>query len=75
MTTQEFPTASAPALREHLQRLHQERSLAALTGLAENALYMEDLSVELESARAAYIGAAVTETASLRAALGSPLLG
>ena len=75
MTTQEFTTASAPAIREHLQRLHQERSLAVLSGLDGNDLYMGNLADELESVRAAYVGAAVTEIAPLRAALGSPLLG
>jgi hypothetical protein len=75
MTTNELTTASAPAIREHLQRLQQERAFAVLTGLAENAIYMEDLSDELEAVRSAYIGAAVTEIASLRAELGSPLLG
>ena len=75
MTTDELTTASAPAIREHLQRLQQEQASAVLTGLAENALYMEDLSSELEAVRNAYTGAAVTEIASLRAALGSPLLG
>jgi hypothetical protein len=75
MTTEELTTASAPAIREHLTRLQQEQSFAVLTALAENALYMEDLADELEAVRAAYVGAAVTEIASLRAALGSPLLG
>ena len=75
MTTSEFTNATAPSIREHLERLEQERALAALTGLAENGLYMEDLSDELAATRNAYIGAAVTEIASLRAALGSPLFG
>ena len=75
MTTEELITTSAPALRERLQRLEQERAFAGLTGLAGNELFMEDLADELEAVRSAYIGAAVTEIASLRAALGTSLLG
>ena len=75
MTTDELTTASAPSLREHLQRLQQERATAVLTGLAGNSLYMKDLAHELEAVRSAYVGAAVTEIASLRAELGSPLRG
>ena len=75
MITDQPTNTSAPALREHLRRLEQERVLAGQSGLERNALYMEDLSDELEAVRSAYVGAAVTEIASLRAALGSPLLG
>jgi hypothetical protein len=66
------PTAG---LREQLVLLQRERAAAVLNGLGANALYMADLSEELEAARAAYVGAAVTEIASLRAQLDGPLLG
>ena len=75
MTTHELSTAAAPALREHVELLERERALAGLAGLDANELYMADLLDELEVVRGAYVGAAVTEIASLRAALDAPLLG
>jgi hypothetical protein len=75
MTTHELTTGTAHAIRAHLRLLEQERALAALTGLAQNSRYMADLHGELEAVRAAYAGAVVTEIASLRARLGSPLQG
>ena len=75
MTTSEFTTASAPALREQLYLLERERTAAALNGLGQNALYMDDLLDEIAAARSAYVGAAVTEIASLRALLDGPLRG
>ena len=75
MTTNELTTTSAAALREQLELLERERASAGLHGLTGNALYMESLQDELDATRSAYVGAAVTEIASLRAALGAPLLG
>jgi hypothetical protein len=70
------PTStSAAALREHLQLLQRERATAALAGVAANELYMTDLLDEIEATRDAYIGAAVTEIASLRAELDGRLFG
>jgi hypothetical protein len=74
MTTQVLDFASAD-LRRKLDLLERERASAVLEGLAGNALYMEDLLEERHAVRSAYVGAAVTEIASLRAALGAPLLG
>ncbi len=62
-------------LRDYLQILGVERSTAALVGLGDNEAYMQDLHEEIEAARHAYIGAAVTEIASLRAQLGAPQVG
>jgi len=62
-------------LRDHLLALSVERSTAALVGLGDNEAYMHDLHEEIEAARHAYIGAAVTEIASLRAQLGAPQVG
>ncbi len=62
-------------LRSHLEQLERERSLAALTGLSEVAAYRRDLEAELAVTRAAYVGAAVTEIASLRGLLGGRLQG
>ncbi len=62
-------------LHRHLHMLSAERAAAALEGLDLHARYADDLREELEATRHAYIGAAVTEIASLRAALGAPLVG
>ena len=75
MIASELATATAPMLLRHLRLLEQERATAILTGLAENGLYMDDLADEFESVRVAYVGAAVTEIASLRAVLDGPVQG
>jgi hypothetical protein len=62
-------------LKHHLQDLHAEHVAALAEGLADNSLYLADLEHELATTEAAYVGAAVTEIASLRAALNGPLLG
>ena len=75
MIASELATATAPTLLRHLRLLEQERATAMLTGLTDNALYMDDLADEFESVRVAYVGAAVTEIASLRAVLDGPRQG
>ena len=74
-TTNEHITTSAAGLREQLALLERERATVSLAAMAGNDLYMVDLRHELETARSAYVGAAVTEIASLRSALGAPLRG
>ena len=74
-TTDEHTTPSAAGLREQLELLERERATVSLAGMAGNDLYMADLRDELETVRSAYVGAAVTEIASLRSALGAPLRG
>jgi hypothetical protein len=66
---------SAIEIQDHLQQLHAERALALIEGLAEDTAYMADLDDEITATRAAYVGAAVTEIASLRAELSGPQLG
>ena len=61
--------------RIRLLELEAERALAAIEGLAGNAAYMADLAREIAATRSAYVGAAVTEIASLRAQLSGPQLG
>ena len=61
--------------RTQLRRLQAERLDAVEAGLGENALYMTDLENDIEAYRALYVGLAVTEIASLRAALGGPQVG
>jgi hypothetical protein len=66
---------SAIEIQDHLQQLQAERALALIEGLEGDATYMADLEDEIAAARSAYVGAAVTEIASLRAELSGPQLG
>ena len=74
-TDQLTTTTHAAQLKERLGLLEMERAAASLVGLCCDGAYMADLMDEVEHTRAAYVGAAVTEIASLRAALDAPLLG
>ena len=58
-----------------LKELQVERLLAVSEVLAANALYMADLEDEIAEVSTAYVGAAVTEIATLRAALSGPQVG
>jgi hypothetical protein len=62
-------------LRTQLKALEAERAAAEEWGLVDVPAYLADLSAEIEVWRAAYVGAAVTEIASLRAALSGPQVG
>ena len=62
-------------LRTQLKALEAERAAAAEWGLTGVPAYINDLDGEIEVWRAAYIGAAVTEIASLRSALSGPQVG
>jgi hypothetical protein len=76
MTPQSLTQApSAAELRLRIAELQDERLAAVENGLAGNATYMTDIDADLARARAAYVGMAVTEIASLRASLGGALLG
>ena len=66
---------SAIEIQDHLQQLHVERALALIEGLEEQTAYMADLEDEIAAMRSAYVGAAVTEIASLRAELSGPQVG
>jgi hypothetical protein len=66
---------SATELQHQLQSLQAERSLASLEGLGGDRSYMADLMEEIEATRHAYIGAAVTEIATLRGELSTPQVG
>jgi hypothetical protein len=65
----------AADLKDHLMQLQAERALASLEGLGANAAYASDLDDDLAAAHHAYVGAAVTEIATLRAELSGPLVG
>ena len=62
-------------LRNQLKALQAERAAAEQWGLADVPAYINDLDGEIEVWRAAYVGAAVTEIASLRSALSGPQVG
>jgi predicted LPLAT superfamily acyltransferase len=66
---------SALQARSHLGELEVERALAKSTALAGVDSYMADLDEEIATWRNVYIGAAVTEIASLRAELFGPQYG
>jgi hypothetical protein len=58
-----------------LKELQAERLLASSEGLAANTAYMADLDDEIAEVSDAYVGAAVTEIATLRAELFGPQMG
>jgi len=62
-------------LRTQLLALEAERSAAQAWGLADVPAYRDELEAEIAARRAAYVGAAVTEIASLRSALSGPQTG
>ena len=62
-------------IHQRLEELESERMLASLSGLSTDPGYMADLKNEIDAARDAYVGAAVTEIASLRGALSGPQFG
>ena len=68
-------TLTATDVKRHLDLLHEERLLAVEIGLAADGAYMADLEDEIVAVRAAYVGTAVTEIATMRAELSGPLLG
>jgi hypothetical protein len=65
----------AADLKDYLLQLQAERALASLEGLDGNAAYVSDLDADVAAARNAFVGAAVTEIAILRAELSAPLVG
>ena len=73
MTTQTTPTATE--VQEQLRLLYLERRLASIEGLDTDPAYLADLEQDIDAHRAAYVGAAVTEIASLRGALSGRLAG
>jgi hypothetical protein len=66
---------SAIEIQIRLHQLHVERALAAAEGLATDAAYMADLDEEIAASHEAYVAAAVSEIAALRAELSGPLVG
>jgi len=75
MQTDTNSTPTAVEIQDDLRMLYVERALAELEGLASDPTYMADLLDDIQAHREAFIGAAVTEIASLRAELDHPLRG
>ena len=65
----------ATEMHIHLKGLQAERALASVEGLASDVAYMADLDQEIAATRSAYVGAAVTEIASLRGELSGRQVG
>jgi hypothetical protein len=66
---------TAAELHTQLRDLQAERALAETTGVAEIASYMADLERDIAESHAAFVGAAVTEIATLRGELYGRLEG
>jgi hypothetical protein len=66
---------SAIEMQSLLQQLHAERALALIEGLGTCSPYMADLDEEILATHHAYVGAVVTEIATLRAQLSGPQVG
>ena len=62
-------------IQVRLKELQAERLLASSEGLAADTAYMADLDDEIAEVSDAYVGAAVTDIATLRAELFGPQLG
>jgi hypothetical protein len=68
-------TLTAAKIRADLRLLYAERALADLEGLGADPSYMDDLLDDIDSLKEAYVGAVVTEIATLRGELGGALQG
>lgn len=66
---------TASELHNHIRELQAERALAETTGVAGIASYMADLELDIARSHAAFVGAAVTEIATLRGELYGRLEG
>jgi len=60
---------TAADVHRRLEELYAERAAATLEGLTFNPTYSADLEAEIYATRAAYVGAAVTELATLQGEL------
>jgi protein-L-isoaspartate O-methyltransferase len=67
--------ASIIDIKHRLELLEQERALAIGTALGHDPAYMADLDEEIHATLHAYVGSAVIEIASLRAALSGKQVG
>ena len=75
MSNNTLPNVSALEVKRYLDGLNEERALASMTPLANDARYSEDLAQEIEATTHAFVGVAVTEIATLRGELFGRLEG
>ncbi len=75
MQTDTNITLSALQIQAALRELYVERALAEIEGLDSDESYMTDLLDDIQSHKSAFVGAVVTEIASLRAELDGALRG
>jgi hypothetical protein len=68
-------THTAAEIQLELRLLYAERARAELEGLANDAAYMADLLEDIHGYKHAFVGAGVTEIATLRSELSGPLQG
>ena len=66
---------TAQEAHHRLSLCHAERATALSEGLGGNATYLADLDREIAAWHGAYVLAAVTEIATLRAQLSGPQAG
>ena len=66
---------SAIEVHSRLLELQAERTLASIEGLDVKSAYMAALDGEIDATTSAYVGAAVTEIATLRAELSGLQVG
>jgi hypothetical protein len=72
--TYEFESSAIEA-HAHLLELQAERTLASMKRIPADSAYMADIDGEIEATTSAYVGAAVTEIATLRNELFGPQVG
>jgi hypothetical protein len=71
----ELADMTAIDVKRRLALLFEERGLARAAGLGEDPAYMADLEDEIRTTSAAWVGAALTEIASMRGMLSGPQVG
>lgn len=69
------PTYTAVDIQVELRQLYYERAVAELHGSASDADYMAELLEDIAAYKNAFVGAVVTEIATLRADLNGQLQG
>jgi hypothetical protein len=67
--------SAALDVQDRLMQLYAERSLVSSNALADDPVYVADVEDEIVATSHAFVGAAVTEIATLRAELSGPQVG
>ena len=69
------PIETAAEALERLRALQFELAIAGPAGLLDDDEYVQDIEDDIATSEEVYVGLAVTEIATLRAELSSPMLG